>query len=108
MLSAETAMRDIALVPSTMEKVNLATHTQVHIPVVIVPVLSETKLISRCLRSIDVPVKIIILIFNSNIVDTHVYDLNDEGKNTLIDLRDRRDRRSFDRLRRIARRDSHP
>ena len=55
MLIAETAMRDIALVPLTMEKVNLATHAQVHIPV-----LSETNLISRCLRSIDVPVKIII------------------------------------------------
>ena len=79
--SAETAMRDIALVPSTMEKVNLTTHDKVHIPVVIVPVLSETNLISRCLRTIDVPVKIIILIFNSNIVD-----ISDEGKNTLIDL----------------------
>ena len=45
---------------------------------VIVPVLSETNLISRCLRTIDVPVKIIILIFNSNIVD-----MSDEG---MIDL----------------------
>ena len=78
--SAETAMRDIAFVPSTMERVNLATHMQSHIPVVIVSVLSETNLISRCLRSIDVPVKRIIMIFNSIIVSS------DEGKQTLIDL----------------------
>mmetsp|Transcript_8472 Transcript_8472/g.35409 ORF Transcript_8472/g.35409 Transcript_8472/m.35409 type:complete len:769 (+) Transcript_8472:266-2572(+) len=89
--SAETEMRDIALVPSTMEKVNLATHTQVHIPVVIVPVLSETNLISRCLRSIDVPVSIIILIFNSNIVD-----FSDEGRKTLVDLSEEIDALSTD------------
>lgn len=62
---AKATARDVAFVPSTLEQVDLTVNAHSHIPVVVVPVLSETELLSRCLRSIDVPVKRIIVLLNS-------------------------------------------
>ena len=63
--SSRTREQRSARSPSNLEQVDLKHPTDVHIPVVIVPVLSERNLITRCIRSIDVPVVKIILILNS-------------------------------------------
>lgn len=51
-----------ALIPSTLVEVSAA---QLHIPAILVSVLWETQYLSKCLRSVDLPVRKIVVVANS-------------------------------------------
>lgn len=72
---------DVAFIPSSLVEVSTA---ELHIPAILVSVLWETHFLSKCLRSVDLPVRKIVLVVNSLSLSPEEFDEEDRKENDAL------------------------